>query len=130
MLSPTDYNALAFFKACSIKSYCATDDNEYYSVVARLGSRPEVSSELPVLMRSTYVAEAMRDSAAASEILRSSPIRGSHHFAGLQLLVKWQLQSGDLPGALHTRRQLYAIDEHDLQLTVIRRMTALMQALP
>lgn len=129
VLSPTDYNALAFFKDCSVRRYCAISDDEYTRVVARVASRSEVPSDFPVLMRSTYIAETAQNPAAAAGVLTSAPSGRSQQFAAYQLLVKWQLQSGDVPAAVDTLRQLYMIDKLDSQLANMRRVTASMQVL-
>ena len=130
VLSPTDYNALVFFKDCSVRRYCAGNDHEYALMVDSIASRNDVSPGLAALMRATYLADAAHDPAGAASVLRGSPLQQPHQLTPYQLLTKWHLQSGDVPGAIDSLRMLYAHDKWNSQLVSLRRATDSIQALP
>jgi len=124
VLLPTDYNALVFFKNCSVRRFCVTSDEEYAEVVNRLAGRPGMPQEYPALMRASYLAEARDDPERAAALLKATPSIASQQFAAHYLLARWQLQSGDLPAALDTLRAIYAKDTYHAQLTNLRRLSS------
>jgi len=127
VFTKTDYNALVFIKDCGVRRLCVRSDKEYETIVNRLAARRDIPRATIALMRASYAGELANDPLQALDMLRAAGQQGVDA-RSQQILLAWQLEAGDLPGAMESVRAIYSWDASRANLASLRRMTEVMGA--
>jgi len=127
VFTKTDANALVFIKDCSVRRICVRSDEEYGAIVDRLGARVDIPPATIALMRASYAGEVANDPLQALDMLRAAGEQGIDT-RSQRMLLAWQLETGDIPGAMESVRSIYSEDASRAKLASLRRMTEVMGA--